>query len=241
MALGRPAASGGVPDAITGTPSLGRPRPVPAAVSTEEGGAHPMDTLEAIRARRSAGSLAEPAPSHSELRAMLGAAVAAPDHGLCRPWRFVVLEGGVKDAFGLVLDDAYRKRCARAGTSPDAAKARKERTKLERAPVVVVTGAVPQPSAAAPPHEQYAAVAAATQNLLLAATELGYGSMWRTGEAARDAMVKAELGFGSDDSIVGFVYLGTVPSGRSAPPAREPDSGELEDKVEFRCAPPPEA
>lgn len=199
-----------------------------------------MDTLEAIRARRSAGGLAEPAPSHSELRTMLAAAVAAPDHGLCRPWRFVVLEGGAKDAFGLVLEDAYHKRCARAGTISDTAKARKERTKLERAPVVVVTAAAPQPSPAAPPHEQYAAVAAATQNLLLAATDLGYGSMWRTGEEAGDPMVRSELALGSEDTIVGFVYLGTVPSGRSAPPARKIDSGELEDKVEFRCPPPPE-
>ncbi|MGH9266853.1 MAG: nitroreductase family protein, partial [Acidimicrobiales bacterium] len=59
-----------------------------------------MDALDAIFARRSIGRLGPPAPSEDELRTILAAATAAPDHESLRPWRFVVLEGAAKDAFG---------------------------------------------------------------------------------------------------------------------------------------------
>jgi nitroreductase len=51
--------------------------------------------------------------------------------------------------------------------------------------------------------------------MLLAATALGYGSMWRTGPPAYDHRVMRALGLTDDDAIVGFVYLGTPVSGAS--------------------------
>jgi nitroreductase len=172
--------------------------------------------LDAIFARRSLGRLVEPGPSDDELRRMLEAAAAAPDHERLRPWRFVVLRGAAKDRFGEVLVDALLAR------SPDAkaVAVEKERTKLGRAPVVVVVGAVRQRSDKVPWEEQYAAVAAAVQNMLLAAAELGFGSMWRTGDPAYDPQVKAALGLRPDDAIVGFVYLGTPSGGTEKPPNR---------------------
>lgn len=175
-----------------------------------------VSALDAIFARRSLGRLVEPAPSDDELRRILEAAAAAPDHERLRPWRFVVLRGAAKDRFGDVLVDALLAR------QPDAepVAVEKERTKLGRAPVVVVVVAVPQESAKVPWEEQFAAVAAATQNLLLAATELGFGSMWRTGDPAYDPRVKAALGLQDADAIVGFVYLGTPSGGTEKPPNR---------------------
>jgi nitroreductase len=52
-----------------------------------------MEVVEAVLARRSISHLVDPGPSPAELNRMLRAAVAAPDHGRLRPWRFVVLEG----------------------------------------------------------------------------------------------------------------------------------------------------
>jgi nitroreductase len=172
--------------------------------------------MQAIFARRSLGRLMEPAPSDDELRRILEAAVAAPDHERLRPWRFTVLRGAAKDAFGRVLVDALLAR------QPDAepVAVEKERTKLGRAPLIVVVAAVRQESAKVPWEEQLAAVAAATQNLLLAATELGYGSMWRTGDPAYDPRVKAALGLDEHDAVVGFVYLGTPSGGTEKPPNR---------------------
>ena len=54
-----------------------------------------------------------------------------------------------------------------------------------------------------------AAVAAAAQNMLLAAHALGFAAKWATGKQAYDATVKAELGLGDDDRIIGFLYLGS--------------------------------
>ncbi len=184
----------------------------------------PLDALDAIHGRRSVGRLDEPAPRGDDLDAILAAAAAAPDHGELRPFRFVVLDGDAKDAFGAVLERAYLLRCERAGTEPDPAAREKERTKLDRAPLVLVVAAVRQPSEKIPWEEQLAASAAAAQNALIAATALGYGSMWRTGDVARDPVVKAALGLGEDDAVVGFLYLGTgEPIAAKAARPRSPD------------------
>ncbi len=183
-----------------------------------------MDALEAIRSRRSIGRLVEPAPSDAELTTILGAAACAPDHGGLRPFRFTVLRGGNMGAFGAVMADAYRRRCAAAGVEPAEAKVANEAAKLQRAPLVVVASVVRGPTDRIPWVEQLASGAAACQNALLAATALGYGSMWRTGDACYDPLVRAALGLGPDDAAVAFLYLGTAtPSARAARPPRDPD------------------
>ena len=184
-----------------------------------------MDALTAIHARRSHSFLADPGPGDEELDAIVAAAAAAPDHGRHRPWRFAVVRGEGREALGAVLEEAYRKRCVRDGEEADDGRAERERGKPMRAPVIVAVACPAGEDEKVPRHERLASAAAATQNMLLAATALGYGAMWRTGWPARDPHVKAALGFGADDDIVGFVYLGTVPADRDAPPARRDADG----------------
>ena len=181
-----------------------------------------MDAIEVLFARRSTGRLVAPPPAGEDLRTILRAAAAAPDHERLRPFRFTVLEGAAKDAFGQVLAGAYEARCTAVGADPVPAKREKERTKLGRAPLVLVVSAVRQPNAAVPWDEQLAAAAAAAQNACLAATALGYGSMWRTGDPAYDANVKAALGLATHDAIVGWLYLGSYREG-VAPGPNDPD------------------
>ena len=185
-----------------------------------------MDAIEAIFARRSIGRLTEPAPSEDDLRRILEAAVVAPDHECLRPWRFIVLRGEPKDAFGGVLRDAYLARVAAAGGQPTEGQLEKERTKLGRAPLVVVVAAVHRHDDQIPFIEQFASAAAAVQNMLLAATALGYGSMWRTGDVTYDPRIKRALGLTEHDDIVGYVYLGTPHEGGGKPP-NEPDLGDV--------------
>ncbi len=196
-----------------------------------------MDAFDAIFARRSTGRLTDPAPSGEDLTRILEAAAAAPDHGELRPFRFVVLSGEAKDAFGQILADAYVIRCEAVGAAPTPGQLAKERTKLGRAPLVLVVGAVHRHSEVVPWEEQFAAAAAAAQNALLAATALGYGSMWRTGDPAYDPRVKAALGLGEHDAVVGFLYLGTPHEG-DAKPRRRPD---LHGLVHWWRPPPPAA
>lgn len=185
-----------------------------------------MDTLAAIAARRSIGRLGPPAPTADDLAALLRAGAQAPDHGELRPFRFVVLQGPAKDAFGAVLEEAYVLRCRAMDAEPVPAKREKERTKLGRAPLVIVVAAVEQPSEKIPWEEQVAAASAACQNILIAATALGYGSIWRTGDPSYDPHVKRALGFDDDAALVGWLYLGTPLPG-SAPPAKEPTADGL--------------
>ena len=187
-----------------------------------------MDALEAIGARRSTGRLVEPAPGRTDLDAILLAGAAAPDHGELRPFRFHVVRGAALDGFGEVLEAAYVARCGALEAAPVPAKAEKERSKLRRAPLVVIVSAVRVESEKIPWIEQQQAAAAACQNILVAATSLGYGSMWRTGEPVYDDLVKASLGLRPEDAIAGFIYLGTVPAdASSAKPARTVDLGGL--------------
>ena len=179
-----------------------------------------MDAITAIHARRSHPVLADPAPGADDLRAILSAAAAAPDHGRHRPWRFVIITGPGRQAFGDVLVNAYCKSCAERGQQPDPAAEQRERAKPMRAPAIIAVACAAGADEKAPRQERLAATAAAAQNLLLAATALGYGAMWRTGAAARDQHVKAALGFAADDDIIGFIYLGTIPADQKPSPAR---------------------
>ena len=181
-----------------------------------------MNALDAIRARRSIGRLIEPAPSGDDLTAILEAGACAPDHDSLRPFRFTVLQGAGMEAFGEVLADAYVARCEERRVEPDPAKLDKERTKLGRAPMVIVVSAVRRPSEKIPWVEQRDAAVAAAQNMLIAATALGYGSMWRTGDPVYDPRVRAALGFADADEVVGFLYLGT-PTEAARKPPNEPD------------------
>lgn len=185
-----------------------------------------MDALAAIAARRSVGRLGPPGPDGPQLDRILAAAASAPDHEELRPWRFVVLSGEDKDAFGQVLGDAYLARSRAVGIEPTPGQMVRERDKLNRAPTVVVVAAVHRASAKVPFVEQLSSAAAAAYAALLAATAMGWGSMWRTGDAAYDPTVKATLGLGEQDAIVAFLYLGTPPEGLSPDPHR-PDLADL--------------
>jgi nitroreductase len=174
--------------------------------------------LDLLFRRRSIGRLTEPAPTEDELETILRAAAAAPDHGELRPFRFVVLRGTDKDAFGTVLADAYLERVRTAGGEPVPAKLEKERTKLGRAPLVIVVCAVHVHDDKIPWSDQVGSAHAAAQNALLAATALGYGSMWRTGDPVFDPFVKRALGLTEHDAVIGFLYVGTPHEGGQKPP-----------------------
>jgi nitroreductase len=178
--------------------------------------------IDTIVARRSIGRLVEPAPDDDDLRRIFEAAVSAPDHLELRPWKFVVLRGEAKDAFGEVLAETYLARVQAVGGEPTEGQLTKERTKLGRAPLVVIVCAVNRHSDEEPWIEQLLAAGAAAENMLLATKALGYDSMWRTGPAAYDHHVLHALGLRDIDAIVGFVYIGTPREGRELPP-HEPE------------------
>ena len=170
--------------------------------------------FDVVFRRQSPFTLREPGPDDAALSTMLAAAMCAPDHGKLKPWRFIIIRGAARHAFGAVLAEALRER--EPGAS-DALLAR-EKAKALRAPIILVVIAELRDRKLVPPVEQIIAAGIAANNILLVAHGLGYGGMWRTGAAAYDAHVRQALGIDASDSIVAFLYLGTA---ETVPPPRD--------------------
>jgi nitroreductase len=175
-----------------------------------------MQVIDALLQRRSAKLLTEPAPDEGALELLLESAARAPDHGRLRPWRFIVIRGAARERLGDLMAEQLRRK--QPGASADSLQ--RERQKSLRAPLIIVVAAVCNAAAKIPPVEQMLSAGAAAQNIMLAATALGFGAMWKTGDAAYDDTVKAALGLESADAIVGFLYIGTAPADAVPPPAR---------------------
>ena len=163
-----------------------------------------MDVFEAIFNRHSQKKVKPDSVSHEMIEKLLDAAVQAPNHYKVRPWRFVVLTGSARDKLGEVMSASLRDR---QPDFPQAAFDKAQTTPLQ-APAVIAVGVEKPSEPKVLEIENICAVAAACQNILLAAHAMGLGAKWRTGEWARDAMVKEFLGFESDQFIVGFIYVG---------------------------------
>ena len=165
-----------------------------------------MELLTAIDTRSSAAKLTHPGPTPAHLARILEAAGHAPDHGRLRPWRLIVLDAASREKFSHAAAAAKRIRLPAMTDEQFAA----ERGKIERSPTIVVVGcAVRRDQSKVPEIEQVLAAGAAAQNLFLAAHDLGYGVMWKTGAAAYDPGVKAVVGLQASDHIVGIMHLGT--------------------------------
>src|SRR5271166_5469847 len=148
-----------------------------------------MDAYEALVTRVSPIEIGDPAPDEEALRKIVAAALRAPDHGRLHPWRFISIRGEDRKRLGDVFASALRSRDPKATREA----LERERQKPLRGPVLlVVVARIAEPSKI-PAVEQLLSAAAAAQNIMLASHALGFGAMWKTGEAAYDAGVKEAL------------------------------------------------
>jgi len=168
-----------------------------------------LDALEALQQRTASPRLDEPMPSDDELESIYKAGLRAPDHGMLRPWRFLVVKGEAREKLGQMFVERM---------DPDTEEAK---TKLLnaplRAPMIIIAVAEIQEHPKVPPVEQIGATAAAIQNMSVAIHALGYSSIWRTGAVAFHEGVKDALGFKAKDEIVGLLYVGTPTAKREVP------------------------
>lgn len=171
--------------------------------------------LKALLTRRSVGALDEPAPSGRELDLILDVGLRAPDHGRLRPWRFVLIRGEARKAFGELLVEAAKARDRRV----PAALLERYRTWPLRCPLLIAVGAAIRPTHPVPEGEQFMSAAAAAMNMLNAIHVLGYGGMWVTGANTYDPRVNTALGFNAPSRLVGLLTVGT-PRAAELPPER---------------------
>jgi len=163
-----------------------------------------MDVITAIHTRHSQGKVKPDSLPRGMIEELLSAAVQAPNHFKVRPWRFVVLTGQGREALGDVMARVF------SAKFPDvpAEALVKERQKPLRAPVIIAAAVDKPIEPKVNEIENISAVSAACQNILLAAQSLGLAAIWRTGDAARDPVIKEFLGFEPDQHLLGFLYIG---------------------------------
>lgn len=180
-------------------------------------------SLELLLQRNSAPKLCEPGPDADSMESIFKAALRAPDHARLRPWKFFLYEGEARHKLGEMFASTLLE------SNPDATPEQIERARALplRAPAVVAVAAVTREHPKVPHLEQVLSAGCAAHAMLLAAEALGFAGIWRTGEYAFDANIRAALGLAEDDQIVAFLYLGS----RDGLPKPLPDM-ELEDFLE---------
>lgn len=171
------------------------------------------EALITSRQNTSPRRLVEPGPSASALASIFRAAAAAPDHGLLRPWRFVIVpqarRADLAEVFALALIDRD------PGATLEQIEAARE--KAHRAPllmmVVVQLGLV---DAHIPPLERMVSLGCAVQNMLLMAHSLALGSGLTSGQALQSPRMRELFRLESGEEPVCFVNMGTVAKHRTA-------------------------
>jgi nitroreductase len=190
-----------------------------------------VSVLDLIQSRRSRGKMLPDEPSRDLIEQVLSAAVHAPNHHDTQPWRFFVLTGAARDRLGDALAGALTRRLN--GTDPVRLEGLlvAERAKPMRSPVLIIVGVTSERDDAMTQREDLQAASAALQNMLLAAHSLGLAAIWRTGDGAYDASVKAHFGLRPQDEIAGILYLGYPDPSLPTPEGR---TRNFADKTEWR-------
>lgn len=157
-----------------------------------------LDLQEAIRTRRTHKQYGREPVDEAVLRELVDLARFAPNHKLTEPWRFRVLGPQTRGRLDEVVGE-------------------KEAAKLRRAPTLVLATAALSGDPRTD-EEDLHATAAAVYAVLLAATDRGLASYWRTPSCFLQPDVRAVLGLGADERVVALIHLGPR---LSEPPAKE--------------------
>lgn len=152
-----------------------------------------------------ADELFDPAPTQHDLEQILQAAMSAPDHGGLSPFRFLIIQGEARLELAKVFERAVRLR----NPEVDTATVLKQKNKPLRSPVIIVVIATITDNPNIPQIEQLLCAGCAAQHIQLACANLGYGSIWLTGDNCYDLTVYEALGLDINERIIGFIYVGT--------------------------------
>lgn len=167
-----------------------------------------MSLADLAAARRTHKTFGPEPVGRETLLELLATARFAPTHHLNQPWRFRVLGPETLEALKRVAGE-------------------KEAKKLDRAPTLVLATAALTGDLATD-EEDVCAAAAAIQLVLLAATERGIATYWRTPQVLRTKAGREAVGIPPGERFLGLIHFGTADH-EPAPREREP----VERYVEF--------
>jgi len=161
-----------------------------------------MDCFEAINRRRSVRNYKSDAVNDADIMKILEAGRMAPSAGNLQPCYFIV-----------VKDPEMKSRLHQAALGQEL---------IAQAPVIIAVCVDPERSSnygdAGRNYFSRLDAANATQNMLLAACALGYGSCWVGG--FKDSAVKEVLGLPDDFRVVSLIPLGKAVEEPPVPPRR---------------------
>lgn len=162
--------------------------------------------------------LIAPGPNAEQFDLIVGAAAHAPDHRQLVPWRFVVIPASARGALGEAFAQALVQRDP--GALPD--QVQQAREKALRAPLLLML--VVDEVSGGPVigfSERLISAGCATQNMLLMATALGFGSALTSGKALGSTGLRSLFQLGTHEHAICFISVGTAQ--RAAPARNRPD------------------
>ncbi|MFD5226653.1 nitroreductase family protein [Microbacterium sp. NPDC058342] len=172
-----------------------------------------MSALEAVLRRTSWSKVTEDAPTREQLLPLVEAAGRVADHSSLRPWRLIELRD----------DDRVRLGAAMA----KAAGERKPSSKPLRASLLIAVVASYRKSDKVPRWEQQAVASGVAHMLSLLLDEAGWGVIWRTGAHTRAKAVAKAHGLEKNEELLGWLYVGGRPAGKSAGRRQQVDAERL--------------
>lgn len=181
-----------------------------------------FDALSWLSSRRSVSQLVEPGPSDAQLRQIFESALTVPDHGMLRPFRFVVVRGEARGAFGDALSAAGVEVNPEM---PDAVRT-KLREKALMAPAQLVVLFSPKEGTKIPHWEQEVTAGCAGYAVTLAAHAVGLGAIWKSSPFMDGRRLRDVLGAKDGEKMLGWVNLGT-PMRDTQPPRRPEDAASV--------------
>ncbi|MBS77554.1 MAG: nitroreductase [Variovorax sp.] len=177
-------------------------------------------SLLAARHQVSARRLVEPGPGPADLEQLMAAAVTAPDHGQLTPWHFVLIPASQRLPLGKAFVSALIER------DPGATQAqiRAAAEKAERAPcllLAVLHGEdLARDVSGIPTQERLISLGCAIQNVLLAATSLGYSSGLASGRSLNAPAMRSLFALQPHEQAICFIAIGT--ESQFKPPRQRP-------------------
>jgi nitroreductase len=190
-----------------------------------------MTVLEAIKSRRSIREFKNDPIERQTVERLLEAAVLAPSAKNSQPWRFTVIPEPKREELLAVLRQGISNREAEG---QDVGTVKLTLQAMEQAPLTILVHNADgiHPWKARKEHESWwdlatvQSVGASIQNMLLAATELGLGSLWIAD--VWEAYPELSAWLGTDDQLVAAISFG-YPNVSPSTPRRKP----MEDVVRW--------
>ena len=171
------------------------------------------EALAALAQRHSVGPrwLTDPAPDDVDLRRAIACALRAPDHGMLRPWRAVLVGREQRRLLGDLFASIARDH------GGDEAAIAREIERAERGPALIAWIARIQPGIDdVPEHEQWMTTGGALTLFLSALHLMGYGAKTLSGRKCSHPRLQAAF-CAPGETLVAFITAGTpsrIPAAR---------------------------